>query len=379
MKKHQIISLEEDNMKKLTKIFASLLAIILTGCGSNEKQVDPKDSSKKDEPLVVGFVYIGPVNDGGYTEAHNNGKIALENEFGDKVKVLIRENVPEGPESEKAMRDLVDQGAKVIFSTSFGFMDYTAKVAKDHPEVKFMHCSGNTTLDNMGTYFGKIEEPRYLSGIVAGMKTKTNKIGYVGAFPFPEVIRGINAFTLGVQSVNKDATVEVMWTNTWYDPAKEKEAANALLDKGCDVLGQHQDSTATQIAASERGAASIGYDLEHKENVSGYMTAPIWNWGTYYIKAVKEVMDGTWKSESYWGPMADGIVDLAPLTEYAPEESKEKVEEAKKAILDGSLKVFKGPLLDQSGEVKVKDGDVMSDEDVWSMDWFVKGVIGKTK
>ena len=369
-------------MKKLTKIFASLLvimSIILTGCGSNEKQVDPKDSSKKDEPLVVGFVYIGPVNDGGYTEAHNNGKIALENEFGDKVKVLIRENVPEGPESEKAMRDLVDQGAKVIFSTSFGFMDYTAKVAKDHPEVKFMHCSGNTTLDNMGTYFGKIEEPRYLSGIVAGMKTKTNKIGYVGAFPFPEVIRGINAFTLGVQSVNKDATVEVMWTNTWYDPAKEKEAANALLDKGCDVLGQHQDSTATQIAASERGAASIGYDLEHKENVSGYMTAPIWNWGTYYIKAVKEVMDGTWKSESYWGPMTDGIVDLAPLTEYAPEESKEKVEEAKKAILDGSLKVFKGPLLDQSGEVKVKDGDVMSDEDVWSMDWFVKGVIGKTK
>lgn len=366
-------------MKKIISVILSFVLVLsLAGCSSNPKPADSqKPAADAQKPLVVGFVYIGPKNDGGYSEAHDLGRQLLEKEMGDKVKVLIRENVPEGPESEKAMRDLVDQGAKVIFSTSFGYMDYTEKVAKDHPDVKFLHCSGYKTLPNMGTYFGKMIQPRYLSGIVAGMKTKTNKIGYVAAFPIPEVIRGINAFTLGVQSVNPSATVEVMWTHTWYDPAKEKEAAKALLDKGCDVLAQHQDSTATQIAASEKGAASIGYDLDHKEKVKGYMTAPIWNWGAYYIKTVKAVMDGTWKSESYWGPMSDGIVDLAPLTADAPEGAQAKVDAAKKAINDGSLKIFKGPLKDQSGAIRVKEGQVMTDKEIWEMNWFVQGVIGK--
>jgi len=370
-------------MKKFISVIlaaALSLSLLLTGCGSKPKPAEPqKPAAEAAKPLVVGFVYIGPINDGGYTQAHDNGRKQLEKELGNKVKVLYRENVPESPECEKAIRDLVDQGAKVIFSTSFGFMDYTEKVAKDHPEVTFLHCSGYKTLPNMGTYFGKMIEPRYLSGIVAGMKTKANKIGYVAAFPIPEVIRGINAFTLGVQSVNSKATVEVTWTNTWYDPAKEKEAAKALLDKGNDVIAQHQDSTAAQIAASEKGAASIGYDLDHPEKVSGYMTSPVWNWGSYYVRTVKAVLAGTWKTESYWGPMSDGVVDLAPLTKDAPEGAQAKVDEVKKAMLAGSFKIFKGPLKDQSGAVKIKDGEAMSDKDIWSMDWFVQGVIGKAK
>lgn len=379
-------------MKKLISIIlvvALSLSVVLTGCGSKDKPADtqkPADDKKQSEqkpadnkPLVVGFVYIGPITDGGWTEAHDNGRKLVEKELGDKVKVLIKENVPEGPEAEKAMKDMVDQGAKVIFATSFGYMDYAEKVAKEFPDVTVLHCSGYKTLPNMGTYFGKMYEPRYLSGIVAGMKTKTNKIGYVAAMPIPEVIRMINAFTLGVKSVNPEATVEVTWTNTWYDPAKEKEAAKALLDKGCDVMAQHQDSTATQIAASEKGAASIGYDLDHKEKVKGYMTAPVWNWGAYYVSTVKAVLDGTWKSGSYWGPMKEGIVDLAPLTADAPEGAAAKVEEAKKAMFDGSLKIFKGPLKDQTGAVKIKEGEEMSDKDIWEMNWFVEGVIGNTK
>lgn len=364
----------------MKKLFSILLTVIMTvtvlaGCGKTAE----KTETKKTAPIKVGFVYIGPVNDGGWTEAQNNGAKYLEEKLGDKVQVIRKENVTEGPDSEKTIRDMVDLGCKVIFTTSFGYMDYTEKVAKDHPEVIFLHCSGYKTLDNMGTYFGKIEEPRYLSGIVAGLKTKTNKIGYVAAMPLPECIRGINAFTLGVKSVNKEATVEVTWTNTWYDPVKEKEAAKALLDKGCDVTAQHQDSTATQIAASEKGAASIGYDLDHKDKVAGYMTAPVWNWGPYFVKTVQAVIDGTWKTESYWGGMKDGIVDLAPLTSDAPKDAAAKVETAKKAILDGSLKVFAGPIKDQTGTVKIKAGEVMADKDIWNMNWFVEGVIGKTK
>lgn len=386
-------------MKKIISMIVVItlaLSVFLTGCGGTKpaesskpaegskpaEASKPAESSKPAEakkPLVVGFIYIGPVNDGGWTEAHNNGRLQMEKELGDKVKVLIKENVPESQEAEKAMRDMVDQGAKVIFATSFGYMDHMEKVAKEFKDVTFLHCSGYKMLPNMGTYFGKMYEPRYLSGIVAGMKTKSNKIGYVAAMPIPEVIRMINAFTLGVQSVNPKATVEVTWTNTWYDPAKEKEAAKALLDKGCDVMAQHQDSTATQIAASEKGAASIGYDLDQKDKVKGYMTAPVWNWGAYYTKTVKDVLAGTWKSESYWGPMKDGIVALAPLTADAPQGAQEKVEAAKKGILDGSFKIFKGPLKDQTGAVKVKEGEVMSDKDVWEMSWFIEGVIGKTK
>lgn len=369
-------------MKKFIKAiltFAFVSVLALTGCSSGTKAPATSNKTDSSKPMVVGFVYIGSKTDGGYSEAQDNGRKYLEQQLGDKVKTLVRENVPEGPEAEKAMRDLVDQGAKVIFSTSFGYMDYTEKVAKDNPDVIFLHCSGYKTLPNMGTYFGKIEEPRYLSGIVAGLKTKTNKIGYVAAFEIPECIRGINAFTLGVQSVNPTAQVIVKWTHTWNDPAKEKEAAKALLDEGVDVTSQHQDSQATQEAAAERGAASIGYDLDPVNKVKGYMTAPLFNWGPYFVKTVKAVMDGTWKSESYWGPMSDGVVSLAPLTSDAPANAAAQVDAVKQQMLAGTFKIFKGPIKDQTGAVRIKEGQVMSDNDVWNMDWFVQGVVGNPK
>lgn len=328
-------------------------------------------------PVKVGFIYIGPPGDGGYTYAHDQGRKYLEEQLPD-VEVLVKESVPESPEVEKVARDMIDQGANVIFATSFGYMDYIEKVSKDFPDVKFFHCSGYKTTENMTAYFGRIEQPRYLTGIVAGMKTETNKIGYVAAFPIPEVIRGINAFTLGAQSVNPDVVVQVTWTNTWYDPAKEKDAAMALLDQGVDIIAQHQDTAGPQQAAEERGVWAVGYNSD----MSAYapkanLTSAVWNWGPYYVQAVQSVIDGTYASESYWEGFNEGIVDIAPLTANAPEGAAAKVEEAKKAMLDGTLDPMQGPIKNQAGEVMVQEGSVMSDEDQLSLMWFVEGVEGQ--
>ena len=356
---------------------------LLTGCGSSgtgdEGAAGKAAGDKIDaKDMKVGFIYVGPVNDGGWTQAHDNGRKYLEEKLG--VTTLFKESVPEGAESKKSIMELVDAGCKVIFTTSFGYMDPTEEVAKEFPDIKFLHCSGSKTLDNMSNYFGRMYEARYLSGIVAGMKTKANKIGYVAAMPIAEVFNGINAFTLGVQSVNPDAKVIVRWSNTWYDTAKEKEAAVTVLDEGCDVLTLHNDSTAVQIEAQDRGAAVIGYNLDTPDAApKAYMTAPVWNWGPYYAQQVQNAMDGTWKSEAYAGGLIDGLVNLAPLTANIPEGSKEKVEEAQKKILDGSLKVFAGPIYGQDGSLKVKEGEVVSETDIAvSMNWFVKGVEGTT-
>ncbi|MDF2523112.1 MAG: med [Clostridiales bacterium] len=357
------------------------LSLLLTGCGSSASTASKdtaKTADKANSEFVVGFIYVGPVGDGGYTYAHDQGRKQLEDELkAQGVKTIFKESVPESPEVEKVMKDMIDQKAKVIFATSFGYMDYVDKVAKEYPDVKFLHCSGYKSGTNFSNYFGRIEEPRYLSGIVAGLKTKTNKIGYVGAYDIPEVVRGINAFTLGVQSVNKDAKVYVNWTNTWYDPAKEKDAAKALLSQGADVIAQHQDTTGPQIAAEEAKAFAIGYNTDSKSAApKAYMTAPIWNWGPYYVAQVKAAMNGTWKSESYWEGMKSGIVKLAPLTENAPAEAKAKVEDVQKKMLDGSFQVFTGPIKDQTGKVRIEAGKTMSDKEQLSLDWFVQGVEG---
>lgn len=359
----------------LTVVIVLAFSTILTGCAGTESK--PATAEKVDaEDVVVGFIYVGPIGDGGWSYAHNEGRLYLEKQLG--VKTIYKESVPEGPEVEKVMKDMIDQGANVIFATSFGYMDYMEKVSKEFPDVKFLHCSGYKTTENMANYFGRIYQARYLSGIVAGLKTKSNKIGYVGAFSIPEVVRGINAFTLGVRSVNPDAKVVVRWTNTWYDPAKEKEAAKALLDEGADVIAQHQDTAGPQQAAEERGVWSIGYNTDMKEMApKAYMTAPIWNWGPYYVQQVKDVMDGTWESHSYWGGINDGIVALAPLTELAPEAAQAKVDEVAAKIKDGSFRVFQGPIKDQQGTVKVESGKVLTDQELLSMDWFVEGVEGK--
>lgn len=361
----------------MKKVLAALLAatLVFAGVSCSKGSVEAKGLTKLSKNKIkVGFVYIGSINDEGYTQAHDQGRLALNAQG---IQTAYIENVAENADCEKAIRDLIDQGCNVIYATSFGFMDWTLKVAADHPEVYFGHCSGYKRAENVSTYFGKIYQSRYLSGIVAGMKTRSNKIGYVAAMPIPEVIRGINAFTLGVQSVNPKATVEVIWTNTWFDPAVEKQAALELLNKGCDVMAQHQDSTATQIAAQEKGASAIGYNSSTPNAApKAYLTAPLFKWATFYTDDVQKIMSGTWTSRAYWEGLDKGAVALDDLTANCAPGTAQAVEDAKASIMDGSVYVFTGPLVDQSGTERVIRGMQMTDEEVWNMNWFVKGVIG---
>lgn len=369
-------------MKKglsLILVFVMMFALVLSGCGTKTETPAPAPKEPEKPAVKVGFVFIGPIGDGGFSFSHNEGRKMVEEKLG--VPTIYSENVPEGPEVEKVMKDMIDQGANIIFATSFGYMDYVEKVAKEFPDVKFYHCSGYKSGTNFVNYFGKIEESRYLSGIVAGMKTKSNKIGYVGAFEIPEVVRGINAFALGVQSVNPKAKVYVKWTHSWIDPPKAKDAASALLAEGCDVIAQHEDSPAPQLAAEEKGLWGIGYHSDmSKAAPKANMTSPVWNWGPYYVAQVKSVIDGTWKAENYLGGLKEGIVDLAPLTPVAPEESKAVVEKAKADILSGQFKLFTGPIKDNEGKLRIPAGETMSIQDQYeNFDWFVEGVIGKVK
>ncbi|MCM8711803.1 BMP family ABC transporter substrate-binding protein [Clostridium sp. SYSU_GA19001] len=365
-------------MNKIVKLFVTTIAaasLVLTGCST--QKTEPA-SSKEETKLKVGFIYVGPIGDGGYTYAHDQGRLYLENELKGKVETIYKESVKEDKaEVQKVVEDMIEQGAKVIVGTSFGFQEGLLAAANEHKDIKFLHCSGYEMADNMGQYFGKIHEMMYLNGIVAGLKTKTNTLGFVGAFPIPEVIRNINAFTLGAKSVNPNIKVKVTWTNTWYDPAKEKDAALALIDSGADVIAQHQDTAGPQQAAEAKGVFSIGYNTDMSKTApKANLTSAVWNWGPYYVKQVKAIMDGTWKSEKYWGSYADGVVDQAPLTSLVPEEAKNAVEKAKADIKDGKLKIFTGEIKDQKGNVKVEKGNTLSDDEVWNMNWFVEGVDG---
>ena len=367
--------------KRLKKVLAITLtlAFVLTGCSSGSASGESNTETKAaNQNVKAGFIFMGPVADGGWSQSHNEGRLQVESELG--IETLYKESVPETQEVEKVARDMIDQGANVIFATSFGYMDYIEKLAKEFPEVKFFHCSGYKTAENMSNYFGRIEDARYLTGLVAGLKTKTNEIGFVAAMPIPEVVRGINAFALGVKAVNPDAKIKVSWTNAWYDPAKEKEAGTALIDQGCDVLAQYQNAAGAQQAAEERGVWSIGYHADMSAIApNANLTSAVWNWGPYYVNAVKSVMEGTYTSESYWEGIGAGVVDIAPLTKNAPEEAAAMVEEAKQKMLDGTLNVFEGPIVDQAGNERVPAGSQLSDQDQLSCDWFVDNVIGEIK
>lgn len=326
------------------------------------------------EEMKIGFIYIGSANDEGYSQAHDMGRQHLENSLG--ISTMYVENIPENADAEKVARDLIDQGCNVIVANSFGYMEYILNVAEEFPEVYFLHDTGITTANNISTLFGRIYEPRYLSGIAAGLKTANGKIGYVAAFPIPEVIRGINAFTLGVQSVNPNAEVEVIWTNTWYDPATEKAAAIELLNRDCDVLAQHQDTAGPQIAAQERGAFAIGYSMPtYNAAPEAYLTAPLFNWGTIYENEIKRILDGTWESRAYWGSMAEGSVELDELSKNNAEMAEEIIEIAKEKIISGELYIFEGPLKDNTGMERLTAGQKMTDEEMLSFDWFVEGVV----
>lgn len=346
-----------------------ILAVVVSSCGSKA----PAASEK----TTVAFIYIGQPGDLGWTFEHDQGRLMLEAELGGQVDTISVPDVPEGPDAEKAIRDVVEAGADIVFTTSFGYMDPTLAVAEQYPDVIFEHCSGYKTADNMGTYFGRIYQPRYLSGLVAGSMTENNFIGYVGAFPIPEVVRGINAFTLGVKAINPDAEVHVVWTNTWYDPVKEREAAVALLDEGADIIAQHQDTTEPQKAAMEYEKLSIGYDSDMAQFVGDtVLTSPVWNWGKYYVATVQSVLDGTWETHQYWGGLEDDVVKLADFSPLVPDDVKDIVETAKALLVSGEWDVFCGPIADQTGTVVVADGECLSDGDMLGMAWFVDGVVG---
>jgi len=369
--------------KRLTLVLAVLLVLALAGAQCPQQPpAQPTAEPTKAPPakLKVAFVYVAPIGDMGWTYAHDQGRLMVEKEFGDKVETAYIENVAEGPDAERVIRDFAQKGYKLIITTSFGFMDPTITVAKEFPDVWFVHISGYKTAPNVSTVFGKIEEPRYVSGLVAGKMTKSNKLGYVAAFPIPEVVRGINAFTLGVRKVNPQATVKVVWTNTWFDPVKEKEAAVALLAEGCDVIAQHQDTPEPQKAAEEKGVYGVGYDSDmSRQAPKAVLTSPVWNWGVKYVDIVRQVMAGTYKTEEYWGGWKDGVVDLAPYGPMVPDDVKKMADAEISKFKSGEatiFTVFTGPLKDNTGKERVPAGKAMTAEELLSMDWFVEGVEG---
>ena len=361
----------------MKKIFSLLLvcfmlaAMFLTGCGS-EGGADLTPIAKED--LKVAFLYVGTIGDLGYSYAHDQGRKAVE-AMG--ITTTYVENVPESSDCEVTLRQLCDDGYNVIYATSFGHGEWVEKVAKDYPNVYFGHATGYIVGDNYGNYMGRVYEARYLAGIVAAMNSKSGKIGYVAAMPIPEVIRGINAFTLGVRSVNPNATVEVIWTNTWFDVTIEKTAALELINKGCDLIAQHCDSTAPQLAAQEKGVKAIGYNSSTPDAApKAYLTAPLFHWDVYYTQDVQAIMDGTWKGATYWEGLSAGMVSLDTLTENCVDGTAEAVAKAEAAIKDGSLVIFSGELKDNTGAVRVESGKTMTDAELQSIDWLVEGVIG---
>ena len=326
----------------------------------------------------IGFIYVGPVGDHGWTYRHDVGRQAVQNELGDKVKTTFVESVKEGPDSERVIRQMAADGHKLIFTTSFGFMNPTLKVAKQFPDVKFEHATGYKRADNVSTYSARFYEGRYVVGKVAGKMTKSNIIGYVGSFPIPEVVRGINAMTLAARSVNPDVTVKVAWVSTWYDPGKEGDAAKALIDQGADIILQHTDSPAPLQVAENRGVWAVGQASDMaKFAPKAQLTAIIDNWDGYYVERTKAVLDGTWNSEDVWGGFKSGMVELAPYNEAIPEDVIALAMETQKGIEDGSILPFAGPFNKQDGSVGAAEGSALDDGTLLGMNWYVEGVEGQ--
>jgi basic membrane protein A and related proteins len=328
------------------------------------------------EKLRVGFVYVGPVGDAGWTYEHDQGRKYLEAND-PNVETTAVESVAEGADSERVFTDLARKGYKLIIGTSFGYMDPMVKVAGEFPDVAFVHISGFKRAKNLATAFARIEQPRYLTGLVAGSMTTSNILGYVAAHPIPEVVRGINAFTLGVRAVNPQATVHVVWSNTWYDPAQEKEAADSLLSAGADVITQHQDSPAAVQAAAAAGKFAVGYNSDMSRfGPQAFLTAPIWHWGPMYLYIAKQVEAGTFHGEDLWWGMDKGVVDIAPLGPMVPASVRSMVAAKRQAIIAGTFNEFAGPIRDQNGRIRVPAGRALSDAEQLSMNWFVQGVVG---
>jgi simple sugar transport system substrate-binding protein len=360
---------------------AVVLAATLAACAKKE-EVAPAPAAAapapKPEPLKAAFVYVGPVGDAGWSFAHDLGRQNALAKFGDKVTTTFVEKVPEGPDAERVIRDLVAQGNKVIYATSFGFMDAMVKVAKENPGVYFEHATGYKTAENLRVYEARFYEGAYLAGVVAGKTTKTNTLGFVGSFPIPEVLRNINAFTLGAQSVNPKVKTKVVWVNAWFDPPKETEAAQSLMNGGADVLLQNTDSTAVLQAAERNGKFAFGWDSDMSAFApKAHLGSVALNWSVYYEKSFGEVLAKSWKTEvTKWG-VKENVLDFVKPAAFLSEDAKKALETARDGLKTGSVAVFKGPLVDTTGK-EVLAKDVVAD-DAWkgAVNFYVKGVEGK--
>lgn len=359
-------------MKFQQRLLSTLMAVVAGGLvvfGPTPAMADP---------LKVGFIYVGPVSDHGWSYQHDQGRLAIERELGDKVKTTFVESVPEGADAERVVRQLAATGHGLIFTTSFGFMNATLKVAKAFPKVKFEHATGYKRSKNLSTYAARFYEGRTVVGTMAGRLTKTNVVGYVASFPIPEVVRGINAVALGMRAVNPKATVKVIWVNTWYDPGKEAAAARALIDQGADVIFQHTDSPAPLQVAEERGVLAVGQASDMARfGAKSHMTAIIDDWSGYYVARTKAVLDGTWKSGDTWGGLKSGMLKMAPFNKNLPANVAAEAEQVTADLKSGKRHSFQGPVKDQSGKVRVPAGQVLDDGKLASMNWYVEGVQGK--
>ena len=336
-----------------------------TAAGATETTVASADG----EAFKVAFVHVGPTSDKGWSWAHNEGANYLKANV-PGVEITTLENIEEGADSQRVFENLAADGNTLIFGTSFGYMEPMLAAAETYPDVVFMHATGYKTSENMGNYFGAAEEGRYLSGMAAGARTETDLIGYVAAFPIAEVLRGINAFTLGVREVNPEAEVQVVWTGTWFDMPTEGDAAQSLLDAGADVIAMHQDSPAPGQAAEAADAGWVGYNVDNSEFApNGWLTAPVWDWGPFYVKTAEEVLAGTWKAEAFYGDMADGMVDIAEFGPSVSDDTKALIETRKQEIIAGTFAVFPDPIVNQDG-VEQPLGNI------FEMNYFVEGVLG---
>ena len=377
--------LKKRSLLRLTAITAAAAALV--ACGKKDEPAPaaapaPAPAAEapapKTEPLKIAFAYVGPVGDGGWTFAHDNARKAIEKEFGDKIATSFVESVPESADAERVIRDMAGQGNKLIFGTTFGYMEPMLKVAADHKDVKFEHATGYKTAENMRTYDSRTYEGAYMAGVVAGAMTQSNTLGVVASIPIPEVVRNINSFTLGAQRVNPKITTKVVWVNEWFNPPKETEAATSLINGGADILFQNTDSSAVLQTAEKMGKRGFGWDSDMTAyGPKAHLGSAIINWTPYYIKAVGDALDGKWTTGQTWWGVKEGAIDLVSLAADVSEDAKKRLNEVRAGLKDGSYQIWKGPISDNTGKEVLAADAVADDKFLGGINFFVKGVEGK--
>ncbi|MDO9400148.1 MAG: BMP family ABC transporter substrate-binding protein [Polaromonas sp.] len=372
-----------DHQKRSLLKLAALSAVAsaaLLGCGKTQEPAPAPVAAApaKPVPLKIAFAYIGPVGDGGWTFAHDNGRKAIEKEFGDKVVTSFVEKVPESADAERVLRDMANQGNKLIFGTTFGYMEPMLKVAADFKGVKFEHATGYKTAENLRTYDSRTYEGAYMAGVIAGKMSKSGTLGVVGSIPIPEVIRNINSFTLGAQSVNPQVKTRVVWVNEWFNPPKETEAATALINGGADVLFQNTDSSAVLQTAEKMNMRAFGWDSDMTSyGPKAHLGSAIINWGPYYVKATRDALEGKWATGQSWWGVKEGAIDMVSIAADVPDETKKRIDEIKAGLKDGSFMIWTGPITDNTGKELVAKDAVADDKFLGGLKSYVKGVEGK--